>query len=125
MLPSAPSVFTIHNLAFQGSFDKTSLTNDVWRPNWLYIHENGTAPLLIGEWGGRLGQDADQRAMRLLIGIAAAGGITAAVRAVRDAGAHVVLDRVRAGEEDPPCLECGGILKSATISFGQALVPDT
>ena len=34
------------------------------------------------------------------------------------------LDRVRAGEEDPPCLECGGILKSATISFGQALVPD-
>ena len=34
-----------------------------------------------------------------------------------------VLDRLRAGEEDPPCSECGGILKSATISFGQALVP--
>ncbi len=34
-----------------------------------------------------------------------------------------VLDRLRAGEEDPPCTECGGILKSATISFGQALVP--
>lgn len=34
-----------------------------------------------------------------------------------------VLDRVRAGEEDPPCARCGGILKSATISFGQALVP--
>jgi NAD-dependent deacetylase len=34
------------------------------------------------------------------------------------------LDRVRAGEEDPPCTECGGILKSATISFGQALVPE-
>jgi NAD-dependent protein deacetylase/lipoamidase len=34
-----------------------------------------------------------------------------------------VLDRLRAGEEDPPCAECGGILKSATISFGQALVP--
>jgi NAD-dependent deacetylase len=31
---------------------------------------------------------------------------------------------VRAGEEDPPCLDCGGILKSATISFGQALVPE-
>ncbi|PXY27222.1 SIR2 family NAD-dependent protein deacylase [Prauserella muralis] len=31
------------------------------------------------------------------------------------------LDRVRAGESDPPCLACGGILKSATISFGQAL----
>lgn len=34
------------------------------------------------------------------------------------------LDRVRAGEEDPPCPECGGLLKSATISFGQSLVPE-
>ena len=39
-----------------------------------------------------------------------------------------VLERVRAGEEDPACTEttsgdlCGGILKSATISFGQNLV---
>src|SRR5207247_9058128 len=32
------------------------------------------------------------------------------------------LARVRAGEEDPPCRTCGGILKSATISFGQGLV---
>ena len=34
-----------------------------------------------------------------------------------------VLDRVRRGEEDPPCERCGGVLKSATISFGQPLVP--
>ncbi len=34
------------------------------------------------------------------------------------------LERVRAGEDDPPCLVCGGILKSDTISFGQALVPE-
>jgi NAD-dependent deacetylase len=34
------------------------------------------------------------------------------------------LARVRAGEADPPCRSCGGILKSATISFGQALVPE-
>ena len=34
------------------------------------------------------------------------------------------LERVRAGELDPPCLRCGGILKSDTISFGQALVPE-
>ena len=37
---------------------------------------------------------------------------------------QMVLARVRAGEDDPPCLECGGILKSATISFGQPLVPE-
>ena len=34
------------------------------------------------------------------------------------------LDRVDAGEPDPACLECGGILKTATISFGQALDED-
>lgn len=34
------------------------------------------------------------------------------------------LDRVRAGEADPACLVCGGIVKSDTISFGQALVPE-
>jgi NAD-dependent deacetylase len=35
-----------------------------------------------------------------------------------------VLERVRAGEVDPACLACGGILKSDTISFGQALVSE-
>ncbi len=35
------------------------------------------------------------------------------------------IDRVLAGEEDPSCKSCGGILKSATISFGQALEVDT
>jgi NAD-dependent deacetylase len=34
------------------------------------------------------------------------------------------LARVRAGEADPACRACGGILKSDTISFGQALVPE-
>ena len=34
-----------------------------------------------------------------------------------------ILDRVRAGEEDPPCVVCGGIVKSDTILFGQDLVP--
>lgn len=34
------------------------------------------------------------------------------------------LNRVRSGDADPACLECGGILKSDTISFGQALVPE-
>lgn len=32
-----------------------------------------------------------------------------------------VLERVRAGEPDPPCTVCGGILKTATVFFGEAL----
>lgn len=35
-----------------------------------------------------------------------------------------LLDRVRAGEADPACVVCGGIVKSDTISFGQSLVPE-
>ena len=33
------------------------------------------------------------------------------------------LDRVRDGEADPACVRCGGILKSATVMFGQPLDP--
>jgi NAD-dependent deacetylase len=34
------------------------------------------------------------------------------------------LDRVRTGEPDPACRACGGMLKSATVAFGQSLDPD-
>ena len=37
---------------------------------------------------------------------------------------RAVLDRVDAGEEDPPCRRCGGVLKAATSSVGQSLVPE-
>jgi NAD-dependent deacetylase len=35
-----------------------------------------------------------------------------------------VVARVRAGEEDPHCTDCGGLMKSATVSFGQSLPAD-
>lgn len=34
-----------------------------------------------------------------------------------------VLERVRAGDDDPRCEVCGGLLKSATVAFGQSLDP--
>ncbi len=37
---------------------------------------------------------------------------------------EVILERVADGEEDPSCEKCGGILKTATISFGEQLDPD-
>ncbi|MEU2434226.1 Sir2 family NAD-dependent protein deacetylase [Streptomyces sp. NPDC007861] len=36
---------------------------------------------------------------------------------------QVELARLTGGEEDPPCRVCGGILKSATVMFGQRLDP--
>lgn len=35
-----------------------------------------------------------------------------------------VLERVRSGEDDPRCSDCGGILKSTTILFGENLVAE-
>ncbi|WP_309062881.1 Sir2 family NAD-dependent protein deacetylase [Streptomyces sp.] len=51
------------------------------------------------------------------------------VRSVVCTGCHArspmedALARVEAGEEDPPCRDCGGILKSATVMFGERLDP--
>jgi NAD-dependent deacetylase len=39
--------------------------------------------------------------------------------------ARAALARVEAGEDDPPCQECGGIQKTGTVYFGQALDPVT
>jgi NAD-dependent deacetylase len=36
---------------------------------------------------------------------------------------NATLARVRNGEADPACEQCGGMLKSATVSFGQNLFP--
>lgn len=38
---------------------------------------------------------------------------------------ETVIDWVRAGDPDPHCPDCGGIIKSTTISFGQQLEPTT
>jgi len=34
-----------------------------------------------------------------------------------------VIPRIEAGEPDPPCRDCGGILKTATVMFGEELDP--
>lgn len=37
---------------FYEGFSKDTLYEDVWKDNWMFIHEEEIAPLLIGEWGG-------------------------------------------------------------------------
>lgn len=54
-------------------------------------------------------------------------GTTRKVRCLdcgEEAPMEKALDRVRAGEADPACRTCGGLLKAATISFGQSLIAD-
>ncbi|MFI6445584.1 SIR2 family NAD-dependent protein deacylase [Kitasatospora sp. NPDC050543] len=45
------------------------------------------------------------------------------VRCHRRGEMQEVLDRVAAGEPDPACPACGGVLKPATVMFGEALDP--
>ncbi|MEU6840293.1 glycoside hydrolase family 6 protein [Streptomyces sp. NPDC046716] len=51
---------------FEGDWNKDTLTEDVWQPNWYYLQDRGTAPLLIGEWGGRLDGADNQKWMTAL-----------------------------------------------------------
>lgn len=52
---------------FENSFSMTTLYNECWRPNWFYLVEENIAPVLIGEWGGKLGGD-NQKWMEALAG---------------------------------------------------------
>jgi endoglucanase len=46
---------------FYAGFTKESLTADCWDPNWLTIAKQGRAPLLVGEWGGRMDGGDNER----------------------------------------------------------------
>ncbi|MEU4392246.1 cellulase family glycosylhydrolase [Kribbella sp. NPDC023855] len=51
---------------FTGDWNRTTLERDVWDPNWLYIHKQNIAPLLIGEWGGFLDGGRNEKWMTAL-----------------------------------------------------------
>ncbi len=42
---------------FKKPFTKETLYEECWQPNWFYIMEQDIAPVLIGEWGGKLKND--------------------------------------------------------------------
>ncbi|MBR1897457.1 MAG: glycoside hydrolase family 5 protein, partial [Oscillospiraceae bacterium] len=44
---------------FKKNFTEETLLDDYWRDSWAYINEQDIAPLLIGEWGGKLPKGAD------------------------------------------------------------------
>ncbi|WP_230534782.1 cellulase family glycosylhydrolase [Streptomyces griseomycini] len=51
---------------FTGDWNRTTLERDVWDPNWLYVHKENKAPLLIGEWGGFLDGGPNEKWMTAL-----------------------------------------------------------
>ncbi len=51
---------------FEKDFTEDTLLDDYWRDTWAYINEQDIAPLLIGEWGGHMDKDKNQKWMELL-----------------------------------------------------------
>ena len=51
---------------FYAGFTKATLTADCWQPNWLYIAMQDFAPVLVGEWGGRMDGGDNQKWMGAL-----------------------------------------------------------
>jgi hypothetical protein len=50
---------------FNKDFTEETLLDDYWRDTWAYINEENIAPLLIGEWGGKM-EPANKKWMELL-----------------------------------------------------------
>jgi NAD-dependent deacetylase len=130
--PGAEKMATLANYVAETETRRRAWRNRLESPVWKAEPNEGHRALARLEQSGRLllliTQNVD--------GLHAAAGtslerlveIHGNVREVTclDCGERAPMERalarVRAGEEDPPCRSCGGILKSATISFGQSLV---
>jgi NAD-dependent deacetylase len=130
--PAAEKLFTLQNYMSDPEIRTRSWRTRLEHPAWNASPGPGHLALAELERKGRL----DTLITQNIDGLHQAAGtsedrlieIHGSIREVQcmscDARGPMkqALARVKAGEEDPPCRACGGILKSATISFGQSLV---
>src|SRR5437016_6107390 len=130
--PGAEKMATLQHYLADPEVRKQSWRNRLESPAWRAEPNEGHRAIVVLERRGKLHtlvtQNIDELHQK-------AGTDPAKVVEIHGTMRHVVcmscgerapmeraLERVRAGEDDPPCRTCGGILKSATISFGQNLV---
>ncbi len=59
-----PSVYA--QTWFEKDFTTQTLLDDYWYDTWAYVNAEDIAPLLIGEWGGHMDEDKNQKWMELL-----------------------------------------------------------
>jgi NAD-dependent deacetylase len=132
--PGAEKMATLQNYIAEPETRRRAWRNRLESPAWKAVPNEGHRALARLEQKGNLHLLITQNVDGLH---AAAGTSLARLVEIHGTMREVVclscderapmeraLARVRAGEEDPPCRSCGGILKSATISFGQNLVAD-
>jgi NAD-dependent deacetylase len=132
--PNAAAMFTLDNYVADPEVRRRAWRNRREHAAWTAEPNGGHAALVELERSGRLrsivtqnidglhqkaGSDPDK-----VIEIHGTLWHTVCLSCGNRTTMEETLARVEAGEEDPACELCGGILKSDTISFGQALQPD-
>jgi NAD-dependent deacetylase len=132
--PEAQRMFTLANYLADPEVRRQAWRNRRDHPAWQAEPNSGHRALVALERSGRLRaivtQNIDglhQRAGNSPEAVLEIHGTLYQAECLgcgRITGMRENLDRVEAGEDDPACLICGGIQKSATISFGQALKED-
>jgi NAD-dependent deacetylase len=132
--PAAEKQSTIQNYLAEPEVRKAAWQARLDSPAWRAEPNAGHRALVTLERRGKLHalvtQNIDELHQRAGQSPALVVEVHGSMRRVmcwecgRRATMEEALARVRAGEDDPHCLVCGGILKSDTISFGQALVPE-
>lgn len=130
--PKAEKLFTLQNYLADPEVRRLAWRNRLDSPAWRARPNSGHRAFVTLERRGKLHtlvtQNIDELHQRAGLDPAKVVEIHGTMRKVvcmscGDRGEMApVLDRVRGGEDDPACSVCGGILKSATISFGQNLV---
>src|SRR3954469_22203012 len=132
--PQAEKLSNIHYYLSDAEVRKESWKARLAHPAWTAQPNNGHIALATLERRGKLHalitQNIDElhqmagNAPEKIIEVHGTVRKVVCMSCAMTAPMQETLDRVRAGEPDPPCRDCGGILKRATISFGQALVPE-
>lgn len=132
--PAAEKYSTLQNYLSDPELRKTAWQNRLTSPNWSARPNDGHLAIVSIECAGRLHalvtQNIDELHQQSGVSAERVVEVHGTMRWSRCWSCNErlpmpeVLERVRAGEDDPSCRRCGGILKSDTISFGQALVPD-
>jgi len=132
--PAAEKQSTLQDYLADPEVRRAAWRSRLANPAWTAAPNRGHLALLALERRGKLHalitQNIDELHQRAGNSAAKIIEVHGTMRRVmcwqcgRRAPMEEALARVRAGEEDPACLVCGGILKSDTISFGQALVPE-
>ena len=131
--PKAEKLSHISHYVSDGAMRKRVWRTRLEHPSWTAQPNRGHAALAELERKGRLQTLITQNIDGLHLKAGSSPERTIEIHGtIRDvlclscgerAPMERALERVRAGEQDPDCRTCGGILKSATISFGQSLVP--